>query len=273
MAGSYAITNGKNIPWYEQPYVAQKSKKNNKKKKVIIHPLFQKCETIVEDPFWKEIFIKMSMNKLPKGFRITENKLICHDRNKSQYIPLIGSISEIAAKVMQFLREKANILSQIDRSEIRDSYLSIHKEVNEPRSWNQIRLKPGEKRAAIIQFASEKASEYNLSNGQFDDLLTLINLNLYLGRLDNDDIDYREGYITEIKGIIVENNKFRLDERRLSKRCKYKDKDLLSINLRVRPVCTISSAWAKIAASRSGKTKMKIMKEITLARGSTGDSI
>nr|QBK93792.1 MAG: uncharacterized protein LCPAC406_01060 [Pithovirus LCPAC406] len=271
MTGSYAITNGNSIPWYEQPYVAQKSKK--KKKKVIIHPLFQECETIVEDPFWKEMFIKMSMNKLPKGFRITDNKLVCHDRTKSQYIPLIGSISEIAAKCMQFLREKANILSQIDKSEIRDSYLSIHKEVNKSRSWNQIRLKPGEKRAAIIQFASEKASEHNLSNNQFDDLLTLINLNLYLGRLDNDDIDYQEGCIIKIKGIIIENNKFILDERRSLKRCRYKDKDLLSINLLVKPVCTISSAWAKIAASRSGKTKIKIMKEITLARGSTEDSV
>ncbi len=262
MTGNYAINN--TIPWYEQPYEPPKSKKK-KKIKVIVHSLFQECEAVVDDPFWKEMFVKMSMNKLPKGFRVNDDKLVCHDRNKSQYVSLVGSIDEVASRCMSLLREKANILSQIDKSEIKDSLLSIHKEVNEPRTWKQVRGKKGEKRAAIIEFASEKVDELGLTITEFNDLLTLINLNLYLGKIDNNDVEYQDGCIVKINGLVIENGKFILDERHSTRRCKYKNKDVPFINLRVRHACELSSSWAKVAAARMGKTKVKILKEMTMS--------
>nr|QBK93143.1 MAG: uncharacterized protein LCPAC403_02770 [Pithovirus LCPAC403] len=263
--GIYAVNNS-SIPWYKIPTVTKPKRKV--KKKPIVYPLFIECEDAVEDVFWKDMFSKMSINKFPKGFgfRVVDQKLVCHDRSNTQYVSLTGSISEIASKCMQFFRERANILSEIDNLEIQQSYLIIQQEVNKPREWKDIKLRKGERRAAIIQYVSELARKFNLSDKEFDDLLTLININFHLGRIGNNDIYYKDGCITSIGGIVRENGKFKLEDSYSEKKCKFREKDILSINLTRQPQCSISNRWAKIVASKNGVSKQKIIKQITEAR-------
>ena len=259
MTGNYATT----VPWYKQATVQKTTKK--KAKKTIIHQIFHDCVVVIDDDFWKDMFIKMSMNKFPGGFRISDQNLVCHDRNKSNYVNLTGTLSEIASSCIEFLKKKANILSSTDKRELREAQLIIHKSANQPRSWDDIKSKRGERRAAIIQYISGLTRRYQLNDASFTHLLTLVNVNFYLGKIINTDITYENGCITNINGLIRIDGVFVLDQTHQSKQCKYRDKDVQSINLEKKRACSLSSSWAKYAASKTGMTKAKALREITIA--------
>nr|QBK93600.1 MAG: uncharacterized protein LCPAC404_03040 [Pithovirus LCPAC404] len=265
--GNYA-TVSKPLPWFNKTVKTAKKKKTAKVQKVI-HPIFVECSKVVGDPFWKDFFIRMSKNKLPKGFRIKGNTLVCHDRTKTKHINFTDDILETASKCMQFLKEIANIMSMTDREEVRRNQIEEMKKANIPKVWSEIKKKKSEKRAAIIQYVSELTREYNLTLFESTDLLTLINLSYFLGQIGNDDVSYEKGHITEIRGLIRIDNKFKLDDEHGKKRYKSRDKEIISNNLRHEYRCSLSDVWAKIIAKKSGLTKAKVLRAITVARTNT----
>ena len=260
--GDYAVTN-RLLPWYKQP---KQVKPKKKKKHKVIYPLFIQCSEIVTDPFWIGFFIDMSRNKLPKGFRIRGNNLVCHDRNKTKHVNLIGDTIEIASKCMQFLREVANIMSQNDKNEIRKAQKEAMERANIPKTWNDIKKKKSEKKAAIIQFSAELSKNNNLTVEESTDLLTLINLSYFLNKINSDDVMYNNGHIISINGLIKVNGKFRLDEEHEIRRYKFRDKEIRSNNLKHEYVCKISHCWAKFVARQCGLPKAKVLRAITTAR-------
>ena len=265
ITGEYAITSNP-LPWFKQ----KKSIKSKKiKKTVVVYPLFLQCSEVVTDPFWKNFFVKMSTNKLPKGFRVKSNRFVCHDRNKTQYVILTGEIIEIASKCMQFLREVANIMSQYDRAELRKTQIDAMKKANIPKTWNDIKKKKSEKRAAIIQFASELSEKYNLNTEESKKFLTLLNLSYFVGKLISDDIIYSQGRIIKINGLIRTDNEFKLDEEHDKRKYKFREKELRSDNIKHEYTCKLSEIWAKIVAKKCGLTKAKVLKAITTARSNT----
>lgn len=218
-------------PWYQSEQSNEKTKKPTKKSTPVrasakndnkcIHLIFEQMANAIEDPFWKNIFMDMAKNEPKRGFTYFPNtytdscnvgKLVYKSRGK-EYMCNVNSDPVISiATVKNFMTEKANIMSELDKEE-RNIELtnqltqSSQIEIN---SWNSVKNYMG-KKMLINSYVEKIASGYGLNKESKEKLFSVIKEGIASGIFDNDRIIVSKDEISEIKGLCYKDGQFFID--------------------------------------------------------------
>lgn len=180
----------------------------NQTKKEIIYPIFLECFQFIKDTFWENIFEDLSYGKCPYGTYINKGFLCCNYKGKEFNYKLEKKNPEQLYKdTYNLLVKKIGLQSQRDKIKNKTNFQNIENEIKEYRkSWNTIRKK-NIKDLLIEKYIIDMKHKYNLSIAQCRKLHSYINIAIILKSISSKDIDYKDGVITDIKGISFEKNK------------------------------------------------------------------
>ena len=199
LVGSSGVINVQNMQWLNSE-VTRGIKKNQKKHTIKTgYEIFAQYANITEDTYWKEIFNKASTGRLPSSVKLLNDQIVHRYKNKRSTISLSSGVYEI----INFLSAKLGWRSPHDVDVDNNVYTEHRNRVNEKtyKSWNQIKSN-GLKRQLVVSFSAMKKIEYKLSDLEYYQLKSIININLSLDNIKSSDIVMENKFIKEIKNLI-----------------------------------------------------------------------
>lgn len=179
----------------------------------VIYPIFLKCISYIEDEFWKETFEEMSYGNCYQGSYISKGFLCSNVKGKEFVYKFTDKEPEkIYQDVTKLLKEKLNIMSKNDRKILINEFEEVEKMLKSVKDTEWIEIKKKSYKDILFQnFLIKAKKEYELKDVQVKRLYNSINLGLMLKSIKNTDIVYKNGEITEIKGIQFTKNKYKID--------------------------------------------------------------
>jgi hypothetical protein len=182
-------------------------------KRDIIYAIFLKTIQYTEDNFWKDTFENLSYGICPNGSFISKGFICSNIKGKEFVYKFIDKEPEIIYDdIYRLLKEKLNIMSRNERSILLKEFEEVENNIKKINScsWNEIKKK-GTKDILIQNFLIKMKSDFELKNVQIKKLYNLINLCLIIKSITNQDIEYIDGEIKNIKGITFYKNKYKVD--------------------------------------------------------------
>jgi hypothetical protein len=179
----------------------------NQTKKEIIYPIFLECFQFIKDTFWENIFEDLSYGKCPYGTYINKGFLCCNYKGKEfNYKIEKKNPEQLYKDTYNLLVKKIGLQSQRDKIKNKTNFQNIENEIKEYRkSWNTIRKK-NIKDLLIEKYIIEIKNKHSLSIVQCKKLHSYINIAIILKSITSKDIEYKDGVITNIKGISFKKN-------------------------------------------------------------------
>lgn len=179
-------------------------------KKEIIYPVFLECMKYSNDDFWKHIFEDLAYGKAPYGCYIAKDFLCCGFKGKEfnykiKTIDEIPNFGEMFNEVYFLLNNKLGILSIIDRANKLQDFNKFEENIKLSRAdWHSIKKKNA-KDFIIENYVIKIKNKYKLSLKQSRYLLSLIIIGIMFKTIASSDIDYDDGQIKGVNGIVVIN--------------------------------------------------------------------
>jgi hypothetical protein len=181
---------------------------------ILLYPIFLQCLQFTEDTFWQGIFHNLAYGKTPEGTYISNNMIICKQKNKNfQYrINPLDNPEEVYTILYNFYSNKLNILSsnELVKKKLEFENYTVNFNTTYP-TWNSIRRKNIQD-TLIENFVIEIRTKYNLSLKQMRSLHTLISIGRMLKVIQTKDIQYENGKILSINGIEFANKRIIFDK-------------------------------------------------------------
>ena len=183
----------------------------------IVHPIFGECSELVEDGFWKKVFVRAAQGKFPKNFSYKNGLLVYKLRNKFYRLSLPSETDPVEALHMciEFMKKTANMLSEEDKEQN-----MLDNEENRSDfdimtcSWQDIKKKKMRK-LLMINFASKINDEHGY--GDLERVVDFLNISFILGKLENADVVFNGGEIKSIHGLTIDSEGCVMIEDRLKK--------------------------------------------------------
>lgn len=184
----------------------------------IFHPLFKECQDYTIDQYWRDIFYTCSCNKFPKGARYDGETRTLYvkspeKRGKSQAISIPDNAEQAYKIIIDNFRERLGMFSahdiRIKREELEEVKKNI--KINLDCEWKK--LKPKWVRDhLILKYTIRLESEHNLTPKESKDLHSTVQLGFQLKKLTSDDVNYNNGKITSLNGLIFDekNRKWKI---------------------------------------------------------------
>lgn len=205
--GSYAIQGG-GQSWMSSPIVAATKSKAKKAKAPppVIHPFFLDLQALSDDELWKSIFGSMAIGRFPKGYMFRDNSISFKRRTKTFRLDLDLTLphSEIIQQIQNFYRNTSGLQSDGDMQKTQ----TVSQSVEDVDTWRHI-SRP--QRMYLIRDYVRREAE---TRAQRDELLTMINLGVYLGYLNLDDFEYSDGQLQHVNGLVYRDQKYEFDSSR-----------------------------------------------------------
>ncbi len=206
-------------------------------KRDVIYPIFLKCINYIDnDTFWRDTFEDLSYGICYQGSYISKGFICSNVKGKEFTYKFIDKEPEkIYNDVTKLFKEKLNIMSKNDRIVLINEFEEVEKNLKNIKNtdWSDIKKK-SLKDILFQNFLIKSKVEYELTDYQLKKLYNSINLGLMLKSIKNTDIIYDKGEIKEIKGIIFNKGKYRIEidiysglDEEVSKVSEKKDKKLL----------------------------------------------
>ncbi len=217
--------------WYKSEESNDKIKKSTKKSVPVrasakndnkcVHYIFEQMSEVTDDPFWKNIFMDIAKNTPKRGFTYFPNtytdscnigKLVYKSKGK-EYLCNVNSDPKVSIiNVKNFMTEKANIMSEIDKEERNKELANQLSESSqiEINSWNRVKNYIG-KKMLINSYVEKITGIYNLNSEAKHKLLSTIKEGIASGIFDNDRIIVSKDEIVEIKGLCYKDGQFFID--------------------------------------------------------------
>jgi len=204
------------MPWLNTTPVAEKKTKSRKSKQgsAPVHPIFDECSRLTDDPYWKSVLAQAGTGKFPRGFSYKSNQLIHKRGNKIQKVDIGENPVEVLTVTLDFFRSsglRSTQDSERERRQLEEQLLESESISN--LSWSDIRKKKKSLPGLYIEaFIRDIVKAYNLTDYQRKQLTTIINIGLILGYLSDDEIEF-DGSIRSIHGLTFdpEKNEFVLE--------------------------------------------------------------
>lgn len=168
----------------------------------IVHPIFQECANLTDDPFWVEIFQKASMDKFPKKF-IYQEKFLKFMKNKKIWsLEIVGQPEKDFRNAKEFFSVHGSIFSNkdIEDNDIMTASLSscsVDDDIKKNRSLID---------EAIHDYC-EKVSPLNTES-----LFQMILGALLFGFLKMADLVFKKNALVEIKNLVCIDGIFEVDQ-------------------------------------------------------------
>lgn len=176
-------------------------------KKTIFYPVFIKCLSFINDPFWRFVYEDMAYGKCPYGLYLQKNYLCCSVKNKEFTYKLEADkeIEEIYNDTYNLLKYRVGILSEkeklIQREKVLRNRLSLKKD-----EWQNVKKKMI-RDTLLENFVLNKSNEFALSMNVSKKVLALIIIGLMFKTLNSKNIIYSDGFIKDITGFVFQPKK------------------------------------------------------------------
>ena len=170
---------------------------------VSIYPIFEECGKYTLDPFWKDRFSELSHNVFPKGLTYEADKhrfLVSPEGQGKEYIPLPKKGPECFKKVLEVLRERMNIRSERElNAKQGKETLSKH---DQDLKCEFKDIKPRHiKDQLIMNYATELKKKHQLTQAEFTNLISTIQIGFQFKALGIKDVVYKDGVVLDITGL------------------------------------------------------------------------
>jgi hypothetical protein len=184
-------------------------------KRDLIYPVFLKCCNYTSDSFWEHIFEDLAHGKTPYGTYISKNFLCCNYKKKdfNYKIENDRDCKVIFEEIYKLLSEKLGLISNKQKIKRQKIFNEFEDNIKYTRKdWNNIRKKKM-KELLIELFVSRIKNEYLLSIKQSRYLLCIIFIGMIFKVIKNKDINYSDGKINSINGIIFKKKEIILEKK------------------------------------------------------------
>jgi hypothetical protein len=185
----------------------------------ILHPLFAQLASVVEDPFWQEVFTNASYNVFPRKFKFVTGVMsyqIARTKVESLEIPTEIEPTEIVGIVQNFMKTNGGIMSELDTLEITEKISRVASEQVIPESDSWAAIKSNNQRSVLItKFVNDTMGpKYALNSEQRRGLEATINLGISAGLIGTHNIVVVSGQIVTINGLLYNSKtrRFYLDK-------------------------------------------------------------
>lgn len=164
--------------------------------KSIIYPIFYKMTEYATDDGWREIFHNAAHGILPNGFKYLSGKLIYQqDSNKAKYkLHICGDANKAALECKKFMRRHKIRTDQ----ELAEDQKKLDK--RKKRGWASIRNEYLQ-HEYLYNYTDELREKYKLDANEVMDLRHLIFLENLTGNINAKNIEFNNGYISNILGL------------------------------------------------------------------------
>lgn len=180
----------------------------------LLYPIFLEASKYAKDTFWKYIFEDLAYGRTPYGVYITKNFICCNYKNKefSYKIDKNKGGKAVHDELYNILSNKFGLLSIDDKRLLRNKFDEAQQNTSilANSTWSGIKKK-NIKNLMIENFVIDMKKKYNLTLSQTKELLSIITIGLIFKTISNDDIDYSDGKINNIEGIIIKKNNIIID--------------------------------------------------------------
>lgn len=195
------------LPWFEDKITKTIPRNKSKKSQPLVlkYDIFLTCAEVIEDDYWKKIFIDAAHNKLPKNLIIRDGYLSLRNNKNGTGVNINQSTSELINNVINFMKKHCNMQSgkDIDRKKkIKDEVMSMLKPFSEL-TWKELNTRS--RQIMITEYCKRVTEELNQNEHYLAKLNRLICYGLLSKKLTPANIDYSEGQINNIQNIDYDN--------------------------------------------------------------------
>lgn len=204
--GGYAVTTVHSMPWLSTQ-IKKKPVKGSRQKQgpTIVNPIFEECAKLTSDPYWSDLLNAAAHGKLPKGF-MYKNGVLTYKigTKKAKKLTLTEDPVLALESCVKFFKDMAGLRSQADkereRTELDESV------VEEATNWNEIKRKKLQE-LLINEFIYSVVQKMNLDKNKKCQLSTMINRGFLMGYFTNDSVQFSDGSIQGINGLLYDQDK------------------------------------------------------------------
>lgn len=173
--------------------------------KKVIYPIFVKCSEQCSDPFWKKLYLSFSINKPPKTLYISNGYINSINKNKKQVFSYnfeSKSPDDIISELNNLIMENTSLISNKDMIKKHNEMEQMKESMNvDNPDWKSVKKKKV-KNLYIANFCNEMRIKYKLDWDSTTELCNLIKTGLLLKLQTKNDIEFKDGRILNINGIV-----------------------------------------------------------------------
>lgn len=155
--------------------------------------IFKLCSDISDDPHWKNILLDGYRGVFPKGISFKGGLLIY--KHKEVKVP--SHVNDAYAEIVRFYKQICGIRSPMDKERERYQQREQQTKQQEVKGWSDFRSK-NVRKLIISEYVCRIGSKYQLTAPQVKDLITLININVTAGNIEDRDVEMVDGQIANI---------------------------------------------------------------------------
>lgn len=178
-------------------------------KKEIIHPIFLKLASSMEDTFWKYIYEDLSYGKCPYGIYIQNEYICCFIKGKEFSYRIDEEKKEVLEEIHNLLKNRAGILS--DKEKIKQKEDFFQKKSIQKKNINKKFLREN----LIQNFILKKGKQYNIKLEHQKNLISFLYIAFLFKSITISDIHFENSEIISIDGIEFTDNKISIQKRLL----------------------------------------------------------
>ena len=264
--GSYAVTTVYSMPWLsKKSNTIHKPKTRQKKEKPILHPIYEKCSQVTQDPFWISIMRECARGKFPRCCYIKHGSIIYRRGNKTERLDVDDpeDPEEVFYRTKDFFRRKVGLVSNLDKEILqKEEEEKLADKINQEFQWKNIKVSRV-KEMLVTEYVSDLSQKCGFDEHDKDELYTLVKLGLMLKCFGKEDIEMENGKITYIHGLVQnEDGYFEIDPAYMKKAPKNKISGLGIEKENDKPAISYIKLWQKYLESLDKKTNKTLNDDI-----------
>jgi len=179
----------------------------------VVHPIFERCLPLVDDPYWRSLLSQAARGKFPRGFTYRGNVLYHRrgSRTVNITLPTDDAVSSLGL-TLTFFRNQGGLRSSLDHDRDRQAVDDQLRGHLAPLTWDAAKRHKGLKDLLINGYVKRMVIQYQLDPSETERLRTLIHMGLMSRQLDHG-ITIANYEIVDIEGLVYDpiDRRFRLE--------------------------------------------------------------
>lgn len=220
-------------------------------KKILRYPIFLECKSKSKDEFWRNFYEELAYNGRysSKYLNSKSNKVIKVIDNSINFGNIVynmidsndnkKTVDDIIREVQPLINENTKFMSKIDiknkNSKLERERTAKYKELVSKGNFSSIKIKSWRQKC-IIEYIISLGKKYNIHMDELKYVYSCLVCTFLTKAHTSKDVIYKDGRITEIKGIVIEDGK--IINQRINKHVEEKKSNKIKIN-------TVQNDWEK----------------------------
>ena len=171
-------------------------------KKDIVHPVFLRIASQMDDTFWKYVYEDLSYAKCPFGVYIQNDYLCCFKKGKEFSYRIDENNQNIKSEIHNLLKNKAGILSEKEKIQQKEDFFRLKQE-EKRKTINKKHVRDN----LLQKFILEQSTIYGIKLEHCKKIINYLYTAFMFKNISIDNIDFENGYISKIDGIEFSNRK------------------------------------------------------------------